>query len=82
MFREAIICKNIPRLVTTWEKPIVVGRHAHADQYKATDVRIPGEGTLELVRPHNSGSNGLRVTRTVVSGVHFQVRGGSEVHGQ
>jgi len=49
VFREAIICQNIPRLVTTWEKPIVVGRHAHADQYKATDVKIPGEGTLELV---------------------------------
>jgi len=55
VFREAIICKNIPRLVTTWERPIVVGRHAHADQYKATDVRIPGEGTLELVFTSKSG---------------------------
>src|SRR3954470_2555387 len=42
VFRAPIICKNVPRLVTNWKKPIVVGRHAHADQYKATDVKIPG----------------------------------------
>lgn len=48
VFREAIICKNIPRLVTTWEKPIVIGRHAHGDQYKATDIIIPGPGKLEI----------------------------------
>ena len=48
VFREPIICKNIPRLVTTWTKPIVVGRHAFGDQYKATDVKIPGKGKLTM----------------------------------
>lgn len=48
VFREAIICKNIPRLVTCWEKPIIIGRHAHADQYKATDFVVPGPGKLTL----------------------------------
>lgn len=47
-FREAIICKNIPRLVPGWEKPIIIGRHAHGDQYKATDFVVPGPGRLEL----------------------------------
>lgn len=47
-FREAIICKNIPRLVPGWEKPIIIGRHAHGDQYKATDFVVPGPGKLEL----------------------------------
>jgi isocitrate dehydrogenase len=49
VFREPIIMKNIPRIVPNWTKPIVVGRHAHADQYKATDVIIPGAGKLKLV---------------------------------
>lgn len=49
VFREPIICKNIPRLVPNWKRPIVVGRHAHADQYKATDVSIPGAGKLKMV---------------------------------
>jgi isocitrate dehydrogenase len=48
VFRAPIIIKNVPRLVPTWNKPIVVGRHAHADQYKATDVKIAGAGRLEL----------------------------------
>lgn len=48
VFRAPIICRNIPRLVKNWRRPIVVGRHAHADQYKATDVRVPGAGTLQL----------------------------------
>src|SRR3954470_3836735 len=48
VFRAPIICKNVPRLVTNWKKPIVVGRHAHADQYKATDVKIPGAGKLTM----------------------------------
>lgn len=55
VFREAIICKNIPRLVTGWEKPIIIGRHAHADQYKATDFVIPSEGKLELIFTPPSG---------------------------
>ncbi|KAL3268183.1 hypothetical protein HHI36_007309 [Cryptolaemus montrouzieri] len=55
VFREAIICKNIPRLVTGWNKPIIIGRHAHADQYKATDVVIPSAGKLELVFTPKTG---------------------------
>jgi len=57
VFREAIICKNIPRLVTPWKKPIVVGRHAHADQYKATDFLVPGAGTLTMTfKPADGGA--------------------------
>ncbi|QPZ91311.1 NADP-dependent isocitrate dehydrogenase [Thioclava electrotropha] len=48
IFREPIICKNVPRLVPGWTKPIVVGRHAYGDQYKATDFRFPGKGTITL----------------------------------
>ena len=49
VFRQPIICNNVPRLVKNWTRPIVVGRHAHADQYKATDVIIPGAGKLKMV---------------------------------
>jgi isocitrate dehydrogenase len=55
VFREAIICKNIPRLVTPWTKPIIIGRHAHADQYKATDFVVPSSGKLEMVFTASSG---------------------------
>lgn len=55
VFREAIICKNIPRLVTGWNKPIIIGRHAHADQYKATDFVVPGAGKLEMVYSPSEG---------------------------
>jgi len=48
IFREPIICSNVPRLVPGWTKPIVVGRHAFGDQYKATDFVVPGEGTLTM----------------------------------
>ena len=48
VFREPIICRNIPRLVPGWTKPIVIGRHAHGDQYKATDFRVPGAGTVTM----------------------------------
>src|SRR3954462_10284385 len=48
IFREPIIMSNVPRLVPGWTKPIVVGRHAFGDQYRATDFRFPGEGTLTL----------------------------------
>lgn len=48
VFRQPIICKNIPRLISGWTKPIVIGRHAYADQYDATDFRIPGPGKLVL----------------------------------
>jgi len=48
IFREPIICRNVPRLVPGWTKPIVVGRHAFGDQYRATDFRFPGKGTLTI----------------------------------
>jgi isocitrate dehydrogenase len=48
IFREPIVISNIPRLVPGWTKPIVVGRHAFGDQYRATDLKVPGEGTLTL----------------------------------
>ena len=48
IFREPIICKNVPRLVPGWTKPIVVGRHAFGDQYKATDFRFPGPGRITM----------------------------------
>jgi isocitrate dehydrogenase len=48
VFREAIICENIPRLVTGWTKPIIIGRHAYGDQYKATDFVVPGDGIVEI----------------------------------
>jgi isocitrate dehydrogenase len=55
VFRAPIVCRNIPRLVPAWKKPIVVGRHAHADQYRATDVSIPGKGRLKLVFEPDGG---------------------------
>ena len=48
IFREPIICKNVPRLVPGWSQPIVIGRHAYGDQYRATDFKFPGKGTLTL----------------------------------
>ena len=48
IFREPIICKNVPRLVPGWTQPIVIGRHAFGDQYRATDFRFPGPGTLTI----------------------------------
>jgi isocitrate dehydrogenase len=48
IFREPIICKNVPRLVPGWTQPIIVGRHAFGDQYKATDFKYPGKGTLTI----------------------------------
>jgi isocitrate dehydrogenase len=48
IFRQPIICKNVPRLVPGWTKPIVVGRHAFGDQYRATDFRFPGKGTVTI----------------------------------
>jgi isocitrate dehydrogenase len=48
IFREPIICKNVPRLVPGWTQPIIVGRHAYGDQYRATDFRFPGKGKLTI----------------------------------
>ena len=57
IFRAPIVCKNVPRLIKNWSKPIVVGRHAHGDQYKATDVKIPGPGKLKMVfEPKGGGA--------------------------
>jgi isocitrate dehydrogenase len=48
IFREPIICKNVPRLVPGWTKPIIIGRHAYADQYRATDIKVPANATLSI----------------------------------
>ncbi|SMX24472.1 NADP-dependent isocitrate dehydrogenase [Boseongicola aestuarii] len=48
VFRAPIICKNVPRLVPGWTRPIVIGRHAYGDQYRATDMKFPGPGTLSM----------------------------------
>ncbi|MBL9053203.1 MAG: NADP-dependent isocitrate dehydrogenase [Tabrizicola sp.] len=56
IFREPIICKNVPRLVPHWTQPIVVGRHAFGDQYRATDFRFPGKGKLTMKFVGDDGS--------------------------
>ncbi|MEN9834259.1 MAG: hypothetical protein RL011_452 [Pseudomonadota bacterium] len=57
VFRAPIICKNVPRLVKNWTRPIVIGRHAYGDQYRATDVKIPGAGKLKMVfEPQGGGA--------------------------
>ncbi|KAK3600343.1 hypothetical protein CHS0354_020010 [Potamilus streckersoni] len=71
VFREAIICKNIPRLVPGWYKSIIIGRHAYGDQYKATDFVVPGSGKLEITFTPSSG--GVPLTYTVFD---FQDGGG------
>ena len=48
VFREPIICKNVPRLVPSWTDPVIIGRHAFGDQYRATDFKVPGKGKLEV----------------------------------
>ena len=48
VFREPIICKNIPKLVPSWTDPLIIGRHAFGDQYRATDFTVPGKGKLEI----------------------------------
>lgn len=55
VFREPIIIKNIPRLIPGWKKPIVIGRHAFGDQYKATDFTVNRPGTFEIVFRDNEG---------------------------
>jgi isocitrate dehydrogenase len=62
VFREPIICKNVPRLIPGWTKPIVVGRHAYGDQYRATDFLVPGKGKLKLTW---EGENGEKIDREV-----------------
>ncbi|MCB9093525.1 MAG: isocitrate dehydrogenase (NADP(+)) [Halobacteriovoraceae bacterium] len=55
VFREPIICKNVPRLVPNWTKPICIGRHAHGDQYKATDIIVEGKGKLTMTFTPENG---------------------------
>ncbi|TDV41430.1 NADP-dependent isocitrate dehydrogenase [Actinophytocola oryzae] len=56
IFREPIVISNVPRLVPGWTKPIIIGRHAHGDQYKATDFKVPGPGTLTIsYQPSDGG---------------------------
>jgi isocitrate dehydrogenase len=56
IFREPIVISNIPRLVPGWTKPIVIGRHAHGDQYKATDFKVPNAGTVTMTYVPSDGS--------------------------
>jgi isocitrate dehydrogenase len=62
IFREPIICKNVPRLVPNWTKPIIIGRHAFGDQYRATDFLVPGPGKLTLTWV---GRDGKKIEREV-----------------
>src|SRR5436305_10941812 len=55
IFREPIICKNVPRLVPGWTHPIVIGRHAYGDQYRATDFKFPSAGTISIKFTGNDG---------------------------
>ena len=61
VFREPIIISNIPRLVPGWNKPIIIGRHAHGDQYKATDLKLPGAGRVTLTFEPADGSEAQQV---------------------
>ncbi|MER5319579.1 NADP-dependent isocitrate dehydrogenase [Streptosporangium roseum] len=61
IFREPIIMSNVPRLVPGWTKPIIIGRHAFGDQYRATDLKIPGEGTLTLTYTPKDGSEPIEL---------------------
>src|SRR6187402_3333032 len=59
VFREPIIMANVPRLVPGWTKPIVIGRHAFGDQYRATDMKVPGKGKLTLKFQPEDGSDAI-----------------------
>jgi len=61
VFREPIICRNIPRLVPGWTKPIVIGRHAHGDQYRATDFKVPGPGTVTIAFTPSDGGQPIEL---------------------
>ena len=57
VFREPIICKNVPRLVPSWTDPVIIGRHAFGDQYRATDFKVPGKGKLEVKWTSDDGKD-------------------------
>jgi isocitrate dehydrogenase len=61
VFREPIIMSNVPRLVPGWTKPIIIGRHAFGDQYRATDIKVPGEGTLTMTFTPKDGSEPMEL---------------------
>jgi len=72
VFREPIVCKNVPRLVPNWTDPIIIGRHAFGDQYRATDFKVPGKGILSIKwtpDDHNQESIEREVHRFESSGV-------------
>ena len=60
VFREPIICKNIPKLVPTWTDPVIIGRHAFGDQYRATDFKVPGKGKLEIKWTSEDGKDEIK----------------------
>ena len=60
VFREPIICKNIPKLVPTWTDPLIIGRHAFGDQYRATDFKVPGKGKMEVKWTAEDGSDEIK----------------------
>src|SRR5450631_1651804 len=64
IFREPIICKNVPRIVPHWNKPVVVARHGFGDQYRATDFQFPGAGTLTLTWTPAAG--GAPIEREII----------------
>ena len=60
VFREPIICKNIPKLVPSWTDPVVIGRHAFGDQYRATDFKVPGKGKMEVKWTSEDGKDEIK----------------------
>jgi isocitrate dehydrogenase len=60
VFREPIICQNIPKLVPSWTDPVVIGRHAFGDQYRATDFKVPGKGKMEIKWTSEDGKNEIK----------------------
>ncbi|MDC3186372.1 NADP-dependent isocitrate dehydrogenase [Candidatus Pelagibacter sp.] len=60
VFREPIICKNIPKLVPSWTDPVIIGRHAFGDQYRATDFKVPGKGRMEVKWTSEDGKDEIK----------------------
>ena len=60
VFREPIICKNVPRLVPSWTDPVIIGRHAFGDQYRATDFKVPGKGKMEIKWTSEDGKKEIK----------------------
>src|SRR5580658_2048466 len=73
VFREPILCRNVPRLIPTWTQPIIIGRHAFGDQYRATDFVVPGKGKLTMTFQGEDG--------TVISHDVFDFPGGGVAMG-